>query len=101
MREHDSSFGPATMRRGRRKFDDDEADFLKRGKLEPALAEEPDLLYDGTCDWLHQGYREPAMPRSYELMKQLRGAGFAAVISGAGPSVLVLGRTEDLAALAS
>ena len=65
-----------------------------------ALAEDPDLLYDGTCDWLHQGYREPAMPRSYELMKQLRGAGFAAVISGAGPSVLVLGRTEDLAALA-
>jgi RIO kinase 1 len=31
------------MRRGRRKFDDDDADFVKRGKLEPALAEEPDL----------------------------------------------------------
>jgi RIO kinase 1 len=30
------------MRRGRRKFDDDESDFLKRGRLEPALAEEPD-----------------------------------------------------------
>ncbi len=42
MREHDS-FGSATMRRGRRKFDDDDADFVKRGKLEPALAEEPDL----------------------------------------------------------
>jgi homoserine kinase len=65
-----------------------------------ALAENPDLLYDGTCDWLHQVYREPAMPRSYELMKQLRGDGFAAVISGAGPSVLVLGRTVELAALA-
>jgi homoserine kinase len=65
-----------------------------------ALAEDPDLLYDATCDWLHQLYREPAMPRSYELMKQLRGAGFAAVISGAGPSVLVLGRTAQLAALA-
>jgi RIO kinase 1 len=47
VREHDSSFGPATMRRGRRKFDDDEADFLKRGKLEPALAEEPDLPETG------------------------------------------------------
>ena len=42
MREHDS-FGPATMRRGRRKFDDDDTDFVKRGKLEPALAEDPDL----------------------------------------------------------
>ncbi|MFI5894778.1 serine protein kinase RIO [Actinoplanes sp. NPDC051513] len=42
MREHDSS-GPATMRKGRRKFDDDEPDFLKRGRLEPRLAEEPDL----------------------------------------------------------
>ena len=64
-----------------------------------ALASEPDLLYDATCDWLHQGYREAAMPRSYELMKSLRGQGFAATISGAGPSVLVLGRQADLAAL--
>jgi homoserine kinase len=64
-----------------------------------ALASEPDLLYDATCDWLHQGYREAAMPRSYELMKSLRGQGFAATISGAGPSVLVLGRQADLAVL--
>jgi RIO kinase 1 len=42
VREHDS-YGPATMRRGRRKFDDDESDFLKRGRLEPALQEDPDL----------------------------------------------------------
>ncbi|BCJ45583.1 RIO kinase 1 [Actinoplanes ianthinogenes] len=42
MREHDS-YGPATMRRGRRKFDDDEADFVKTGRLEPALHEDPDL----------------------------------------------------------
>ena len=60
-----------------------------------ALASEPDLLYDATCDWLHQGYREAAMPRSYELMKSLRGQGFAATISGSGPSVLVLGRQSD------
>ena len=64
-----------------------------------ALASEPDLLYDATCDWLHQGYREAAMPRSYELMKSLRGQGLAAMISGAGPSVLVLGRQADLNAL--
>jgi len=42
VREHDT-YGPATMRRGRRKFDDDESDFLKRGRLEPALQEDPDL----------------------------------------------------------
>ncbi len=64
-----------------------------------AMASEPELLYDATHDWLHQGYRGVAMPRSYELMKSLRGQGFAAMISGAGPSVLVLGRELDLAAL--
>jgi homoserine kinase len=64
-----------------------------------ALASKPDLLYDASCDWLHQGYREAAMPRSYELMKSLRGQGFAAMISGAGPSVLVLGTRADLAVL--
>ena len=42
MREHDS-FGPASMRRGRPKFDDDDATFVKRGKREPALQEEADL----------------------------------------------------------
>lgn len=46
MREHDS-FGPATMRRGRRKFDDDEPGFVKRGRLEPQLAEDPDLPETG------------------------------------------------------
>jgi RIO kinase 1 len=46
VREHDS-FGPATMRRGRRKFDDDEADFVKIGRLEPALSEDPDLPETG------------------------------------------------------
>jgi homoserine kinase len=64
-----------------------------------AMAFEPELLYDATHDWLHQGYREAAMPRSYELMTSLRGRGFAAMISGAGPSVLVLGSKADLAAL--
>jgi RIO kinase 1 len=35
------------MRRGRRKFDDDESDFLKRGRLEPLLQEDPDLPETG------------------------------------------------------
>ena len=64
-----------------------------------AMASEPELLYDATCDWLHQGYREVAMPRSFELMRSLRGQGFAAMISGAGPSVLVLGARSGLVAL--
>jgi homoserine kinase len=64
-----------------------------------AMASEPELLYDATCDWLHQGYREAAMPRSFELMKSLRGQGLAAMISGAGPTVLVLGARSDLAVL--
>jgi RIO kinase 1 len=46
VREHDS-FGPTTARRGRHKFDDDEPDFLKRGRLEPALSSEPDLPETG------------------------------------------------------
>ena len=64
-----------------------------------ALADAPDRLWDATRDWLHQHYREPAMPRSYALVTALRAAGFAAVISGAGPSVLVLGCATQLADL--
>jgi homoserine kinase len=65
-----------------------------------ALAREPALLIDATRDWLHQDYRQSAMPKSFELLKCLRGNGFAAVISGAGPTVLVLGMAADLAELA-
>jgi RIO kinase 1 len=46
VREHDFD-GPTTTRRGRRKFDDDDPNFLKRGRLEPALAEDPDLPETG------------------------------------------------------
>jgi homoserine kinase len=68
----------------------------RAGLLVHALARDPDRLLDATHDWLHQGYREPAMPRSYELMTTLRGQGYAAMISGAGPSVLVLGRDRHV-----
>ena len=64
-----------------------------------ALSRSPELLLAGTVDQLHQGYRRTAMPDSYELLESLRNKGFAAVISGAGPSVLVLGRVTALAAL--
>ncbi|MBU3715851.1 MAG: homoserine kinase [Candidatus Nanopelagicaceae bacterium] len=55
-----------------------------------ALTARPDLLFAATEDHLHQQYRREAMPKSVDLVKKLRGAGVAAAISGAGPSVLVL-----------
>jgi homoserine kinase len=47
-------------------------------------------LLAATRDWLHQEYRRPAMPQSLDLVGALRDAGYAAVVSGAGPTVLVL-----------
>lgn len=58
--------------------------------LVAALTGRPELLLDATEDRLHQDYRRPAMPDSLELVERLRGRGLAAVISGAGPTVLVL-----------
>ena len=57
------------------------------------------LLADATRDWLHQDYRQRAMPASYDLLTDLRGHGYAAVISGAGPSVLVLGQDSAMQSL--
>ena len=47
-------------------------------------------LHDATRDWLHQEYRRSAMPESLALVDELRAQGHAAVVSGAGPTVLVL-----------
>jgi homoserine kinase len=58
--------------------------------LVTALTQAPDLLLDATEDVLHQPYRAPLMPATAELIGRLRGAGIAAVLSGAGPSVLAL-----------
>jgi RIO kinase 1 len=46
VRQHDD-YGQTTMRRGRRKFDDDDSDFLKRGAPAPHLHEDPDLPETG------------------------------------------------------
>lgn len=62
--------------------------------LVAALTGTPQALFDATEDRLHQAYREPAMPDSYALVTALRSDGYAAVISGAGPAVLVLARGE-------
>lgn len=62
--------------------------------LVQALCHRPELLLDATVDRLHQEYRSTVMPGTWELVRALRDAGQAAVVSGAGPSVLVL---EDTA----
>lgn len=60
--------------------------------LVPALTGRPDpaLLLAATADRLHQSYRASAMPRSFALVERLRADGHAAVVSGAGPTVLAL-----------
>lgn len=47
------------------------------------------ILLSATEDRLHQDYRKDLMPDSWQLMTHLRSRGYAAVISGAGPCVLV------------
>jgi homoserine kinase len=47
------------------------------------------LLHAATRDRLHQDYRAAAMPDSAALIRRLRADGFAAFVSGAGPTVLV------------
>ncbi|WP_223695044.1 homoserine kinase [Leifsonia poae] len=58
--------------------------------LVAALIQSPELLHAATEDKLHQSYRASAMPETHRLITLLRENGFAAVVSGAGPSILVL-----------
>ena len=55
-----------------------------------ALTQSPELLLAATEDRLHQDYRAAAMPETDAIVKLMREHGHAAVVSGAGPSVLVL-----------
>lgn len=48
-----------------------------------------ELLFEATQDTLHQPYRANLMQDSWDLVKSLRDAGFAAAISGAGSCVAV------------
>lgn len=58
-----------------------------------ALAGRPEDLFAATEDKLHQHYRADIMAPAMEMMRYLRDQGLAAVISGAGPSVLVMGES--------
>ena len=61
-----------------------------------ALTARPDLLFEATEDRLHQQYRADLMPESSALVADLRERHFAAFISGAGPTVVVLGEASEL-----
>lgn len=61
-----------------------------------ALTGDPELLLAATEDRLHQSYRAAAYPATAELVRALRAAGVAAVVSGAGPTVLALTTTGSL-----
>ncbi|MEI2731539.1 MAG: homoserine kinase [Dermatophilaceae bacterium] len=58
--------------------------------LVEAASRRPDLLVPATRDWLHQEARRPSYAASMALVDHLRSRGFAAFVSGAGPSVLTL-----------
>jgi len=66
------------------------ANSARTALLIAALTGRPDLLLAGTEDFLHQRYRAAVMPGTVMLVAALRDAGIAAVVSGAGPSVLAL-----------
>lgn len=58
--------------------------------LVAALTQSPELLMAATEDRLHQDYRAEAMPEAGQVIALMRANNHAAVVSGAGPSVLVL-----------
>lgn len=60
------------------------------GVLVHALTQAPEHLLAATRDWLHQEPRRASYAASMVLVDRLRASGLAAVMSGAGPSVLAL-----------
>jgi homoserine kinase len=71
-------------------YDDAVHNVRSTALLVHAFTAAPDLLLAATEDRLHQPFRAPAQPATAALISSLRGAGIAAVVSGAGPSVLAL-----------
>ena len=78
------------------RHDDAAANGARCGLLVLAMTARPDLLFPATEDRLHQGYRAAAMPQTLSVVQRLRASGHAAVISGAGPTVLVLGDPAEI-----
>jgi len=61
-----------------------------------AMTQDPSHLLEATDDRLHQQARRSCYPDSLEKVAALRTVGLPAAISGAGPSVIVLGTKSDL-----
>lgn len=55
-----------------------------------AVTSRPDMLLPASQDRLHQHYRAEALPLTTSWIERLRERGIAAMVSGAGPTVLVL-----------
>ena len=66
------------------------ANAARSALLVAALTGAPQVLFEATEDFLHQPYRAGLMPETASLLDALRREGAAAVVSGAGPAVLVL-----------
>lgn len=62
----------------------------RTGLLVHGLVSDASVLFEATQDQLHQEFRREAYPESMDLVDALRSRGLPAVISGAGPTVLVL-----------
>ena len=73
------------------------ANSARAALLAHALGTAPEHLLAATREWLHQEARRTSYAESMALVDALRAAGHAAVISGAGPSVLVLARRDRVA----
>lgn len=58
------------------------------------LTSDPAVLLDATEDWLHQPFRLPGLPAQQALISALRAYGVPAVLSGSGPTVLALARSD-------
>lgn len=61
-----------------------------------ALTDDPSLLLEATRDRLHQSARRRMYAESMDLVDRLRQESIPATISGAGPSVIVLGTAADV-----
>ena len=66
------------------------ANAARSALLVAALTGAPQVLFEATEDFLHQPHRAGLMPETASLLDALRRDGAAAVVSGAGPAVLVL-----------
>ncbi|MDT4989881.1 MAG: homoserine kinase [Micromonosporaceae bacterium] len=80
---------PATVPHGDAAFNSGRSALLVH-----ALTKAPELLFSATEDRLHQPYRAAGAPASASLLAELREAGVAAVVSGAGPSILAFGAVD-------